>query len=77
MVMGGVPEDPVVRQVRSEVGNAVKSHGADSPEYLKSKRNLEALNYAAKVEALVASWPELSGERLDRIAGLLRAGGRS
>lgn len=73
---GGVPTDRDTRHARSEVGNAAKRHGIDSSEYRESKRKLDALVSAARAEALVASWPELSSERLDRIAGLLRAGGR-
>lgn len=74
---GGVPTDRDTRQARSEVGNAAKRYGADSEQAREAKRVLEAAKAAVRAEALVASWPELSGERLDRVAGLLRAGGRS
>jgi hypothetical protein len=41
---------------------------------LDAKRALEASKAADRVEQIIADWPELSGQRLDRVAALLRAG---
>jgi hypothetical protein len=73
---GGVPKDPERIQARTARAVAVKLHGVDSPQAREAKGRLEALKFADHAAAIVASWPELSGERLDRVAALLRAGGR-
>lgn len=74
--MPGSPQDPLVKKLRSAYAGTVKARGADSPEARDTRRALAAAGLAVRIDELVAGWPELSGERLDRIAALLRAGGR-
>jgi hypothetical protein len=73
---GAVPRDPEVTQARAERATAVRLYGADDPRAEQPKRRLEELKAAAHAAAIVAGWPELSDVQLDKIAGLLRAGGR-
>lgn len=71
---GAAPKSAEVARLRSARAVAVRKHGLDSPEAHEAKRALEGHKYADRVEQIIAGWPELAGERLERVAALLRAG---
>lgn len=54
-----------------------RSRASDDPELLEARQSLKAAKLAAHVEKVVAEWPELSPEQLQRVAMLLKpqAGG--
>jgi hypothetical protein len=47
----------------------------DDPTVIGAKRDLIAANLEDHVEKVLAGWPKLTDAQLDRIAGMLRAGG--
>jgi hypothetical protein len=47
----------------------------DDPALIEARRSMRANLLAEHVEKVVAGWPPLTDAQLDRIAGLLRAGG--
>jgi hypothetical protein len=47
----------------------------DDPKLIEARRNLRALRLEQHVAEVVAGWPPLSDEQLDRISALLRTGG--
>ncbi len=49
---------------------------SDDPRYDESRRIVIAEGLTEHVKRVVAGWPKLTDEQLDRIAGLLRSGGR-
>ena len=69
-----------VARARGQVAGykrAVKNgeRAADDPVIPASERNLAYELLADKARKLVASWPDLTDEQLDRIAAILRGGG--
>lgn len=60
---------------RAKVASLSRSRRANDPELIDARRNLKAARLEDYVNKVVAEAPELSNEQLDKIAGLLRAGG--
>lgn len=62
---------------RAKVASLTRSRPADDPELVEARRTLKALRLEDHVREVVASWPPLTDEQADRIAGILRpvAGG--
>jgi hypothetical protein len=61
-------------KVRSELATKSKILPPDHPKLTELRRNLRALRLEEHVAKVLAAWPPLSTEQLDRIAGLLKAG---
>lgn len=62
-----------IRSAKAKLAVATRHH-PDS-DHTALKRNLKAANLEAYVRGVIASWPPLLPEQLDRIAVLLRPGG--
>lgn len=60
---------------RARVAALSRSRNPDDPDLIDARRNLKAARLEDYVNKVVAEAPELSNEQLDKIAGLLRAGG--
>jgi hypothetical protein len=65
---------PETARRRASHARLTQSYPPDHAKVVASKQALEASKAADRIEAIVADWPELSGQRLDRVAALLRAG---
>jgi hypothetical protein len=50
---------------------------ADDPELVDAQQKLAAAQLVEHIERIIADWPPLTDEQLDRIAALLRAGSRA
>ena len=59
---------------RSVLGGLVRQYGVNHPKVAEARRDLEFVNLADHIAAVVAGWPPLSEDQLDHIAGLLRPG---
>lgn len=59
---------------RARVGGLSLRRNPDDPELTEARRELELSKLEDHVNRIVADWPELTGEQLDRIAALLRTG---
>jgi hypothetical protein len=62
-------------KARSRLGNAVQKHGKDSPQAAQARAEFRALKLEDHVRQVLAEVPDMSDEKLERIAALLRAGG--
>jgi len=74
-----VPVSKEVARARGSVGGlkrAVKTgeRRPDDPAIPAAERDLALQLLAERAKRLVATWPELSDEQVDRIAGILRGG---
>lgn len=67
--------DPQRAHERGRVAALSRSRPADDPELIEARRNLAACGLEEYVQKLIANWPPLSPEQLERITGLLTAGG--
>lgn len=75
----GVPTDPRSAHLRGRIAGlsrAVRNgeRPANDPELDDCRRQLAAIKLAAAAEDIVANWPRLPDEQIDRIAALLRTG---
>jgi hypothetical protein len=59
---------------RARVGALSRDRHPDDPEFVSAKRDLAAANLEEHVNRVLAGWPPLSEQQLDRIAAILRAG---
>lgn len=73
--MQSTPTRRTWTKVRSELSNKSKILPAKHPELTELRRELRALRLEEYVSKVVAGWPPLTGEQLERVAALLRAGG--
>jgi hypothetical protein len=66
-------------KARSQLANATKSHGANSPEAQQARQHLKALRLEEHVRRVIAQAPPLTDEQRTRLAELLapirRSGG--
>jgi hypothetical protein len=62
---------------RARIAALTRSRPADDPELLGLKRDLKALRLEEHVRRVVDEAPPLTDEQRDRIASLLRLGGRA
>jgi hypothetical protein len=46
----------------------------DDPQLIEARRNLRALRLAEHVAKVLADWPKLSDEQIEKVVALLRAG---
>jgi hypothetical protein len=72
--MPGYPKNPEVAYRRNRLGGVLRRYPPDHPKAVEARRDLDFVNLADHVAAVVAGWPPPSEEQLDHIAGLLRAG---
>lgn len=73
--MTGTPK-PELAYRRSRLGGLALHYDPDHPKVVAARRELETANLADHVAKVLAGWPPLTDEQLDRIAALLRTGGR-
>ncbi len=57
---------------RARLASLSRSRNADDPELIEARQNLKAERLAAHVAKVVADWPPLTPEQIDRVAVLLR-----
>lgn len=62
-----------IRSAKARLAVATRHH--PKADHTTLKRNLKAANLESYVQNVVASWPPLLPEQLDRVAVLLRPGG--
>jgi hypothetical protein len=71
---------PRVTSARARVAVLAKHRDPNDPELVRARNVLATENARAaldkRVDEIVASWPKLSDEQVDRIAALLRVGKR-
>ena len=60
---------------RNTLANVCRHHPTDEKKKTDARRNLAEAKIADYVQKVVSSAPPLTDEQLERIAGLLRAGG--
>ncbi len=61
---------------RARIAALSRDRSPDDPEILDARRDLRAARLEEHVRKVVADWPPLTDEQLDRLAGLLRGGAR-
>jgi len=61
---------------RARVASLSRSRTPDDPDLLDARRNLRAERLADHIAKVVAEAPPLTQEQRDRLAALLRGGGR-
>jgi hypothetical protein len=71
--------DATLRHKRAKIaaltrGIRAGERPADDPELIETQRDYRAGRLEAHVAEIVAGWPKLTDEQLDRIAAILRAG---
>jgi hypothetical protein len=49
-----------------------RSRASDDPDLVEARRSLKAAKLTAHVEKIVAEWPELTPDQLQRVALLLK-----
>lgn len=64
-----------IMNARAAVGAAERHHPNDYAQLAAKRQRLEALKLERQVRRVLADWPTLPDEQLERIAALLRAGG--
>jgi hypothetical protein len=62
------------QQTRARLARRSQDLAADDPELEDMRRDLRAMRLEEHVAKIVADWPPLTDEQLDRVAALLRAG---
>lgn len=68
----GAPEPPRTwTQARSQLANATKQHGANSPEAQEARQQLKALRLEDHVLKAIAQAPPLTAEQRCKLAELL------
>lgn len=60
-----------VNHLKARVGALSRSRASDDPDLAEARRDLKAATLQEHVAKVVASWPPLTPEQLDRVAGLL------
>ncbi|MGV0695861.1 hypothetical protein [Mycobacterium paraintracellulare] len=68
--------DGAVNQRRAKYAALIRHRSADDPDVLDAKRDLVAEGLRVHIERVLASAPPLTAEQRDRIAAILRSGGR-
>ncbi|OBK29533.1 hypothetical protein A5634_18165 [Mycobacterium asiaticum] len=70
------PEKTHLRARNAALTRAVRNgeRAADDPALENCRRQLAEIRLTEYVENIVANWPRLTDEQIDRIAGLLRSG---
>ncbi|SNR49723.1 hypothetical protein SAMN06265360_107193 [Haloechinothrix alba] len=64
---------PSTTSARQRHNILVRHHGADAPETLAARRELEAAKLAEHIDQVVNTAPKLSPEQVERLRGLLPA----
>jgi len=67
---------PATTHHRARIAALSRDREPDDPELLEARRSLRAVRLEEHVNKVLADWPPLTDEQLDRIAALLRAGSR-
>jgi len=68
---------PATAHYRARIAALSRDRAPDDPELVEERRLLRASRLEEHVDKVLAGWPPLTDEQLDRIAALLRAGSRS
>jgi hypothetical protein len=72
---------PYVTKARARLGGERRTKPPTHPDVLRAQSDLAEANARAaldkRVDEIVAAWPKLSDEQVDRVAALLRVGKRS
>ncbi len=66
---------PAVSHHRARVGALSRDRAPDDPDLLAARKDLAYAGLTEHAAKVVAGWPEPTDEHLQRIAGVLRAGG--
>lgn len=66
----------IVYHHRARIAALSRDRSPDDPQILDARRDLRAARLAEHIEKVVADFPPLTEEQLDRLAGLLRGGAR-
>ena len=61
---------------RARIAALSRDRRPDDPELVDARRSLRAARLEERVNEMLAGWPPLTDEQLDRVAALLRAGSR-
>lgn len=69
--------DPGWTHHRAKVASLTRSRPADDPELVEARQNLKAARLESHIERILTEAPPLTVDQLQRIAGLLTAGGAS
>lgn len=69
-------KDPATRTARARRAALVRHRGADDPQALEAARDVRAASLAQHIARVAAEAPPLTDEQRDRLAVLLRGGGR-
>jgi hypothetical protein len=59
---------------RARIGALSRDRKPDDPELVEARQSLAAAKLTEHVEKVLAGWPKLTDEQLDKVAALLRAG---
>jgi hypothetical protein len=70
-----MPASDTVRHRAGRIAALSRSRKPDDPELVAERQAHAVERLAEHVEKVVAGWPKLTDEQLDRVAALLRAGG--
>jgi len=65
---------PACAHERARIGALSRSRTNDDPELVEARRNLAALRLQEHVEKIIADWPPLTDQQIDRVVVILRAG---
>lgn len=65
---------PDVAKARGTYAILARHHGRDDPRTVTAETELRAANLAEGIRKAINTWPPLTAEQRDRLAGLLRAG---
>jgi hypothetical protein len=65
---------PETARIRASLARRHQSYAPDHPKVVEAQQDLAVSKLADHVKELVADWPELPPDKLDKVAALLRAG---
>jgi hypothetical protein len=67
---------PATTHHRARIAALSRDRQPHDPELVEARRTLRGIRLEERVSEVLAGWPPLTDEQLDRVAALLRAGSR-
>ncbi len=67
---------PAAAHHRARIAALTRDRAPDDPELIGAHAEFKTQRLADHVDRVLADWPPLTDEQLDRVAALLRAGSR-
>lgn len=65
---------PATSHHRARIAALSRDRASNDPELIEARRSLRAVRLEEHVDKVLAGWPPLTDEQIDRVVALLRAG---